>query len=532
MSGQRLALALLALGAAAAAPESALDRPQYIALNKGFPGGWLITDPSTFTQASFDEMLAAVNGTRGTAARKLAVSFDFWVLFADDMPTALASLDALLALALANDVAVSVSLDATQWWQARPDLWNWWNASAPGFDPANAANVEWSGPSPANATRTSWRDWGSQFRMATPAINYGAPAFRAAAAEAMAPLAARLAAWYRALPADKRWLLAYVRATQEVAIGTNFYYYRGGNDLPPGAPDPTGGPAAAAQTGFAAVCGGGGGGATASGACDGTAPLSSADLDAAVASFAAFAAGVLADAGLPRSRIMVHTGGDFAAPPPPAPAFNTAAAALVGGAFPGFSLYGAGADPARNPGLLAALGAIDGAPWGAPEWNIFAGPRSAWDAALGATLATANNRLLVVQNFESVRGDGAALGALAAALAAPPACLIDAPLALAATRVNATAFALAWAPPRGAAPDSLTVIASSLRETLPSGALAVADVGRAVVGGAATGALLSLPAGFDGRQVWWTVVARGCGGSQAVAADAAGLAVAARAPRR
>ena len=165
MRGHLLTLLMVTSTHAERAPPD-LDRPQYIALNKGFPGGWLITDPSTFTQASMDEMLAAVNGTRGTAARKLAVSFDFWVLFADDTPRALESLDALLALALANDVAVSVSLDATQWWQARPDLWNWWNASAPGYDAANTANVEWTGPSPANATRTSpmMRTVSSDFR--------------------------------------------------------------------------------------------------------------------------------------------------------------------------------------------------------------------------------------------------------------------------------------------------------------------------------------------------------------------------------
>ena len=135
--------AALALRARPAAADADLDRPQYICLNKAFPGGWLINDPSTFTQASIDAILAAVGGQRGSANRKLCVSFNAWTLIMSpaNETTMLASIDALLALALANELPLSISLDPTQWWDSRPDLWNWFDPSKPGFSPANVANV-------------------------------------------------------------------------------------------------------------------------------------------------------------------------------------------------------------------------------------------------------------------------------------------------------------------------------------------------------------------------------------------------------
>jgi hypothetical protein len=237
-----------------------IAHPSYVCVNKAFPGGWLVTDPSTFTQASVDALLASFNGTRGGPSRRLCVSFDFWSLFGGAPPaTYLASLDALLALVEANDLPLSISLDATQWWQGRPDLYNWWNASAPGFDPRNAANVEWTAPSAANATLVSWRDWGAQMRMDTPHPNFASPAYRAAAAASLSPPAARIAQWYAALPPARKHLLAYVRVQQETWIGTNYYYYAGGNELvragAPPAADPKGGPGVALQLGYAAVCG-------------------------------------------------------------------------------------------------------------------------------------------------------------------------------------------------------------------------------------------------------------------------------------
>ena len=64
---------------AVAAP-AAPDRPQYICLNNNQQ--WHPNDPSTFTQATVDAVLAAVNGSKGSADGRvrLCLSFDFWVL--------------------------------------------------------------------------------------------------------------------------------------------------------------------------------------------------------------------------------------------------------------------------------------------------------------------------------------------------------------------------------------------------------------------------------------------------------------------
>jgi hypothetical protein len=528
--------AALALRARPAAADADLDRPQYICLNKAFPGGWLINDPSTFTQASIDAILAAVGGQRGSANRKLCVSFNAWTLIMSpaNETTMLASIDALLALALANELPLSISLDPTQWWDSRPDLWNWFDPSKPGFSPANVANVEWTGPSPANATLISWRNWGSQFRLATPHPNFASVAFRGAAAASVTPLAARIAAWYRALPVGKKWLLAYVRATQELWVGTNYYYYANGNVLAPESPanDPTGGPGGAAvQLGYAAVCGSAGSGVP---GCSGKPGdhLSVAQLDAVVSSFAAFAAQVLLDAGIPRSRVMVHTGAFFGNAPSCKSncSFNSPQAALVQGAYPAWSLYGAETFAADNAGLPTALNAIGGAAWGACEWLPFFSPghnESDWSDAFEGTLRFLNNRLIVVQNFESIEKDGNATAAVAAALGGVS-CVVDAPTALAASVKRKTSVAISWTASPTCCVSSQILIVSSMGLTLPNGNLAVPDVATAQLGPDTNQYNLQLPAGMSAGEIFVQVVTysmQGCGGpgqsfTQSVPSDA------------
>lgn len=193
-------------------------RPQYICLNRATPtaSGWDPAKPASFTQSSVDEMLAAMNSTRGTDSRRLCLSLNLWTLYGANTSTALESLDALLALVEVNDVPISISIDPTQWWQTAAVLYNWDAPGQAGYDPANALNVEWSSPSPAGATNISWRNWGSQFRMPSPHPNFASPAFRSAAAASVFPLAARLAGWFAGLPPSRRYLLAYARPTQEL----------------------------------------------------------------------------------------------------------------------------------------------------------------------------------------------------------------------------------------------------------------------------------------------------------------------------
>jgi hypothetical protein len=170
-----------AIPAATAAAVSEYEQPQYLCLNKmygcdpGVGGCWDEDMPATVTQASIDLLLAAVGGARGSAKRRLCFGWQFNPLDGSPVATKLASLDAALALALANDLPIVVTVDAFEFWQGRPDLFNWFDSSAPGFDPTNVANVEWTGPSPLNATAIAWCNWGAQFRKAPHPIAHAQP---------------------------------------------------------------------------------------------------------------------------------------------------------------------------------------------------------------------------------------------------------------------------------------------------------------------------------------------------------------------
>ena len=48
------------------------------------------------------------------------------------------------AVARARNIAVHLSLETHYFWNTRPDLFNYFDPSSPGYDPDNKANVEWS----------------------------------------------------------------------------------------------------------------------------------------------------------------------------------------------------------------------------------------------------------------------------------------------------------------------------------------------------------------------------------------------------
>ena len=496
------------LGSAALA--AVLEQPQYVCMNKMYgcttqPGCWNENVPASLTQASVDLLLSSLGGARGSASRRLCLGWQINVLDGASAPaTKLASLDNLLALAEANDLPVLVSVDPFEFWTGAPQLWNFWNSSMPGYDPANRLNVEWTGPSPANATAISWCDWGSQFRK-PPGPNLASAAFRAAAAAAMQPLLARLAAWHASLaPARRQYLLAGVKPSWEAWIGTNYFFYPGGNTLVNADParDPRAGVAASAQVGYAAACtAAGGSGCPAAGA------LTLAQLDGALTDYLAFVSRLAAAAGLPRHKIITHAGTYYGAPPTAALVFNSPAAAVTREAKPGWSCYSNAHDPRAGAGLDAALDAISGAPWGATEWLYEGGnagtPLQQWLAAFNNTLSYRNNRLVAVYNWESA--PPVALSAAQLVLAAAPACLVDSASRLSAARLNASHVRLSWAP--GAAADAQLLAVGAAAATDATGGLAVADVAAATLAGG--GAQLDVP--VAPRLFYWTVVSRGCG---------------------
>src|SRR3546814_5483993 len=93
----------------------------------------------------------------------------------------LANLNKQLAQALQYEIPVLVQLDAVTLMDARPDLWNWWDPSRPGYDPANRENVEWTSWSPDDAVKLGWLNWGRQIRL-NPMPNLMSPDYREAVA--------------------------------------------------------------------------------------------------------------------------------------------------------------------------------------------------------------------------------------------------------------------------------------------------------------------------------------------------------------
>ncbi|MEL6898842.1 MAG: hypothetical protein AAFP90_22310, partial [Planctomycetota bacterium] len=85
------------------------------------------------------------------------------------------SINAAVDVALRNDVAVYITIENLEW-ENRPDLWNFNDPEKPGYDPANAKNVEWMDwdgtPHPHR-----YRDWGNPERM-PPVICYNSPAVK------------------------------------------------------------------------------------------------------------------------------------------------------------------------------------------------------------------------------------------------------------------------------------------------------------------------------------------------------------------
>ena len=125
---------------------------------------------------------------------------------------------------------VQITLDTAQFWYAS-DLWNFFDPSQPGYDPANVANVEWTGWSSDSATMISWRNWGSQFRMPTPQPNLASPLLLQKLSKVLISVVGSIKQWYNDQTPEVQELLVDIKLGEEVDVGANFYYYPNGNQI-------------------------------------------------------------------------------------------------------------------------------------------------------------------------------------------------------------------------------------------------------------------------------------------------------------
>ncbi len=396
---------------------------------------------ATFFAAGFHEAQKMI-GHEAVGGRRLAVEVTLDLLNAP-VPTLEAYVDAIVAGARIAKVPVLFNLDAVDWWDGRPDLWNFFDAKKPGYDPKNVGNVEWAGPTADTAPRAYWRDWGSQIRVETPVPDMGSPTLRAAIAAVLGKVLPKIVDFEESLPPDQRYLYAGAIIGTELAVGVNHYYYPNGNaylgDDPkcdPGLPYAAGCPAPAAgicQQYNHSVCPPDFTLAPSGGVAQlgyhaekdlnlGTGTPGRPQLDAILTSYIGFFEKAVVDGGLPPTKIFSHGGGTFGANGP-----HSYDAAYVPGILPGWSMYFGGAtDPSGSVGTYVNASEDRKAlPWASPEWlPLDPGgndSQSAWFNAIEANLNFRNNRMISVANWEGVAPNPRAVAALGQSLSTPAA---------------------------------------------------------------------------------------------------------------
>ena len=224
-----LGLAMTTLGTEAAGePHNPLltgELPQYVFFWAGnSEETW---GPHPLTANYCNEIINAV-GTRGHSRLRIGVSITFDIL-ERDTATLVGWLREALRVSEETDMPLLIVLDGERHWASRGDLWNWWDPSKPGYNPDNANNVEWYDWGPEYATKIAWRDWGAGAQRIKPEPNLASPAFLQANWEKYQALVPIIAAWYRSLSPERKYLFGGLKVGWETTIIANSMYFPNGN---------------------------------------------------------------------------------------------------------------------------------------------------------------------------------------------------------------------------------------------------------------------------------------------------------------
>ncbi len=385
------------------------DEPRYIFVNNAPGIVWDQNSPESITRAMFDEIRGTARVPENTQLR-LGVSF-VWSVLQSPPETTVAGVRRFLALSEETGMPVLVNFDVCNWWEQRPDLWNWWDAAQPGYDPKNAENVEWTGWTPDTAVKVCWRNWGSQLRVA-PAPNLMSPRVMAAQLDGLRPALAAVAEWYQALPRDRRWLLGGVKLGHEASIGVNAFHYPDGNSYleqhrNDSSHDPTTGfqPGKGWHGGLAVL----GHAALKSAGFKDSGEVTAADVAEVVRRHLELLCKAAHDAGFSKDLVYTHEGGTFAPWEKNLPfeaAFNQYGT-------PGWSFYGV--DPSQVALLRDALDKSGRGRWAAVEWWWGGPDKQAWLAHFRSALDFRDCRFIDVYNWNcgyELRKETAGLEAL------------------------------------------------------------------------------------------------------------------------
>lgn len=374
---------------------------QFILLNLRPGSGWNRGQPELVEREAFTEIKSALPDLPDAGIR-VGIGYIFSYFRVPTDEPLLASLRRFLKLSEETDTPVYIQLDGENWWESRPDLWNWWDPVQPGYDPANRENVEWSGWSSDDALKIAWRNWGRQLRVLPPP-NLMSARYRQECHKKMALLIPVILDWWKALPAGKKELLVGVKVGWESSIGVNAWYYPNGNDLlaSPAEADPQTGLKAddlpsrgVAQTGYAAV-------KTAGLRTQGR--ITEGDLAEVVRRHLENLSRQAARLGVPREKLFTHVAGWKEGELLYQTAVNEYSC-------PGWSFYQHARDPSQDVGVQSALKKSDAPFWAATEW-LFQGGNEVklWREALEQTLADKTCRLLCIYNWDGIQKNEAAL---------------------------------------------------------------------------------------------------------------------------
>lgn len=406
MNWARLRSCLILALCVACTVAAATGDSRYVFLNVAYGSGEVRRE----SEADYEATLTKISRTIAAPERgeiRVGVSWIFSVLNSP-LEAQAEGLRSLLRASEATGVPVLIVLDGQNWWETRADLWNWWDPDRPGYDPANAINVEWTGWGAEQAVKIGWRNWGRQLRVA-PAQNIMSPHVLDATLTPMRVLLRIVDDWRKALPTERAHLFGGVKLGWEASIGYNAFYYPDGNQFAEQWPaeethDPVYGLDATkglsgglAQIGYAAV-------KTAGIKSEGA--LTREDLGEVVRRYLALLAKSAADAGLPPEKVFVHGGGTlepFELHIPFAAVFNE-------WSTPGWSIYWKG--PADMPPIELAMAQAGRSRWAAVEWLWPGQDRATWAEHFVRTFQFRDCRHITVYNWEGIEQDAGALEAI------------------------------------------------------------------------------------------------------------------------
>jgi hypothetical protein len=368
---------------------------RYIFINSAPGANWTVKKPSTINRKLFDEVISTINAPANNKL-KVGLSFIFDFLSAD-LDSIQKSLSKFLQLSVETKVPILIQMDGANWWNARPDLWNWWDPKQPGYNPNNRKNVEWTGWDESTAIKVSWRNWGKQLRV-LPAPNLASPAVVNAHINALNKLIPSIVIWYNALPAKEKYLLGGVKLGHESSIGVNAYYYKDGNRYVEQMPNSTnldpldsynteaGFSGGLAPLGYAAVKTAG---------IKNKGRITKADMEQVVYKYLDTLCITTLNLGLPQNLIFTHQGGTYS----PWQKHLSFSPASNSHSLPGYSLYSTNPNVAGDLTDVLDRRVVTG--WAAAEWWWPGNNKKEWIYNIEQTLQFKNCRFLTIFNWEN-----------------------------------------------------------------------------------------------------------------------------------